>query len=183
MALVGITGSHGVGKSTLMRDVGGWMAAAGGRPPVMIDWIGGRVAASGLPLAEHCTMDTYCKFLAVHLQALRAAKSADTICDRTPFELMAYAMANGNASAAMVDLLCEVIETALPAYSILFYLPIEFPLEPARYRSPDPGYRAAVDGHLRRALERFGGPVVALSGDRAARLAVATASLAPVLAR
>lgn len=183
MALVGITGSHGVGKSTLMRDVAAWMAGTPGRLPTTIDWIGSRVAASGLPLAEHCTTDTYCKFLAVHLEALRVATSGDTICDRTPFELMAYAMANGNASEAMLDLLSEVVRTARGSYTVMFYLPIEFPLEPAKYRSPDPRYRDAVDTQLRLVLSRFEVPVVALRGDASTRLAAAAAAIAPLWAR
>lgn len=171
MAIIGITGSHCTGKSTLLADLSSALTARDGRSPFIINWIGSRVVAAGLPVAEKSSVDTYCKFLSTHLEALRVARDHElAFIDRTPFDLLAYALANRNTSGPLLEMLTTVAETVTSAYTSIFYLPIEFPLEPSTYRSSDPRYRDAVDHHLVDVLERLHVPAVRLTGDRTSRL-------------
>lgn len=171
-----VSGSHSTGKTTLIRGLAEELSIRGHRVWT-IGEVARKVIAAGLPLDREATTESYLMYLAEQLEALRSApKDAIIISDRFLIDLLAYIETNAN-SGIPADLV-RVIELAAwleaEQYSVVFYLPIEFPVVADGVRDTNEEYRAAVDQTLQRLLAKVGPPVMPVQGTIQARISAAT---------
>ena len=94
----------------------------------------------------------------------------DFISDRTVIDVLAYA--NTMCRPSMTARLKEMVELHLEKnpYDLVFYIPIEFPLEKDGIRFEDEQYQKMIDLQILKYLKRYKIPYITLTGTVEERL-------------
>ena len=90
---VAITGGQGVGKSTFCRKLSSSLIAAGHKDVQLIEGLGERMAAMGIPLGSGATTQTIFAVWAAHLERQAEARNGLIILDRCAIDALAYTRA------------------------------------------------------------------------------------------
>lgn len=157
---IGLTGSHSCGKSTLTKHFHN-----------KIEEIArGVIAEKGKP--ETLSKEELDDFeLVIMKRQIEAENSMeDFISDRTVIDVLAYA--NTMCRPSMTARLKEMVELHLETnpYDLVFYIPIEFPLEKDGIRFEYEHYQKIIDLQILKYLKRYKIPYITLTGTVEERL-------------
>lgn len=170
MMRVAVTGTHGVGKTTLVEELGKRLGF-----PVISE-----AARTVIPSFGYSDTDDYIrradkprKFL-VQSQILLQQMNAENgkvgfLSDRAVIDPVAYAAAFGLSEWLVAEMLGKAITHALRVYDLVVYLPPVVPLVDDGFRNLDEKLRRRVDRYIRRyvaALERLGVRVLRVRSKR-----------------
>ncbi len=172
---IGVTGTHGSGKTTLIED---FVAAA----PACIAvpepfWL---LAEHGTPLADGSSIADLETQLEASCSVILDTAGADVVFDRCPLDFIAYLEVVAAAERfewTPDGKLLRRIEKALARLTLIVFVPLVHPDE-ISVRIERPKLRASVDRRLKTMLREddlgllADGPrVIEIAGTRAARLA------------
>jgi nicotinamide riboside kinase len=148
---IAITGAHGTGKTTLAHRIANRFGLAELPTP------GRTMAQQSLPVNLDATVTS--QALAWFIQAELEAATTDWVANRSLLDVWAYAAVAAERAAptdietALLDQMEATTRAMWPGrYDAVFYTPPRIPLVADDVRSADPGFQAAVDGRIRRAL-------------------------------
>lgn len=157
---IGLTGSHSTWKSTLTKhftnqieEIARWVIAEKGKPETL----------------SKEELDDF--ELVIMKRQIEAENSMqDFISDRTVIDVLAYA--NTMCRPSMTARLKEMAEMHLESnpYDLVFYIPIEFPLEKDGIRFEDEQYQKMIDLQILKYLKRYKIPYITLTGTVKERL-------------
>lgn len=165
-----ITGSHSVGKTTLVESVAGRLSSSGRRVAVIPE-MARLLIAEGVPM--NADIDEYgvCCYLEKYLRMTREIQSDLVISDRAVFDLFVYLLVNKSKAVrkCIVDLVGEIVRQEMDD-STYVYVPVEFAMVSDGVRPEDEAYRLAVDAQARSLLDEFGASYVVLKGSLESRI-------------
>lgn len=159
---IGLTGSHSTWKSTLAKlfpnqieEIARWVIAEKWHPDTL--------SKSELDDFELVIMKR-------QIEAEENMKES-FISDRTVIDVLAYAttMCRPSMTARLKDMAEMHLETN--PYDLVFYIPIEFPLEKDGVRFEDEHYQEIIDLQIKKYLKRYKIPYITLTGTVEERLA------------
>lgn len=158
---VAIIGSHGTGKTTLVRAVRDALEAEGKRVDVVPEASRHLIESVGDPAwlqRQHNDLPRQLLILIAQyaLEEEHVGGHADVVvCDRSMLDHVAYTrvLYEDEVPPAYWAKLGEFVERHMAFYDHLVYLPCEFPLAQDGVREPDEGYRQAVADRLRGLLD------------------------------
>lgn len=143
---VAISGSHGVGKTTLMR--------AWGRRHT--DWgtLSEVSRSCPFPLNEKATYQTqnYIMHRQIELELDISSPNIKFVSDRSTLDQIAYvrqAHELGNMTNEQAEYLIKHCRAWAGTYDFIFYIPIEFEMENDGVRSPNLDYQRKIDKAVR----------------------------------
>lgn len=151
-----ISGSHGVGKSTLIEELKKqeWI--------VVYDEVARRAIEKCGKFPHEMTTEEQGQFEKYVLDnqimfEISADKKKQNIFDRGVLDVLAYSV----HLKEFIELKREAISHILRnPYDVTFYIPIEFPMEGDWVRKEDEAFRTEIDGYMRYLLDVYGGNVV-----------------------
>ena len=158
---IAIVGSHGVGKSTLSKNLAKILNL-----PIIPDIV---VEAyhKGFTINENTPLETQFWLFAKQLELER--NFADHwIADKCLIDYSVYGDVLLSDQRAK-ELLSEMIQRN-SQYDFVFYLPIEFPIEDDGIRSTDPQFQASVDSRFLEVLNAWGIKYYTVNGTVKQRL-------------
>ncbi len=171
---IGIVGTHGVGKSTLVSQLAMLLRI----PP--IEEQARVVHGEGFELNEKATMSTQLYMLFKHFNKEDTFKSF--VSDRTPLDYIAYASLRNRLTKIEQYLFWEMRQYALTRmnlYDFIVYVPIEFGVEDDGVRSMDESFRSNIDSKIQNLLGSINNTIVTVTGsvqDRLDQIASAISS-------
>ena len=137
---VGVSGTHGTGKTTLVRELCGHLA---GHVPVDEPYY--LLEEEGYEFAFPPSRDDYRAQLRCSLRLLRAA-APRVVFDRTPLDFLAYLAALGASVEDEAD--PSVLRSALASLDVLIVTPVTAETERALPRPDLPQLRETMNGAL-----------------------------------
>lgn len=176
-----ILGSHGVGKSTLAKDlVKGLLAENRGNPPYIIDGVSRTVKAQGYEINENGTGETQLEmFNRIMFECCRKRKASHVIHVSSIPRVWAYSCwihqaANGTElSNQFMHMVRNVAGYQIAEmFDIVFWLPIEFDVEADGVRSVEGKFQKYIERAVRSLAVAYAqtGKIVPLTGDRQERV-------------
>ncbi|WP_321340700.1 AAA family ATPase [uncultured Cohaesibacter sp.] len=166
MALVSITitGSHGVGKTTLADDVLRRLA-----PNLSIGLVrepARELARMGMQVNDQISEDGVFEYLTYCMSEVRTTEQTLLIKDRSVLDLYAYTidLFGSRFSRSLEKLVVEHILNDRKSTKFVVYVPIEFDLQLDGLRPADVNYQLHIDKVILELLEKFEFPVLSVSG-------------------
>lgn len=151
MKRVAITGTHGVGKTTLAHSLADSFKD---RTVVVNSRLARTLIKQGYPLGKAATTESYIQYIIKQLRAELAANECDLfISDRTLLDPLAYALVNqGFPDAAVPESTIALLEAAWllerRQYDLYVFVPIEFDAQADGIRPEGKDYRIAVENQI-----------------------------------
>lgn len=168
---VAITGSHGVGKSTLINDLLNYLnqeAREGGGFKLLPE-APRQAFELGFPINENNTPETQFWIFAKQLEMELIAQD-NYIADKCFIDLLAYAMYIFREKQDFINILKDISRRAARKYDLVIYLPSgEFPIEDDGVRSIDPKFQEGIDKLILEILNDFGVSYTKIAGSREKR--------------
>lgn len=173
MLKVGFVGTHGVGKTTLVTAIrdrlnaGGCGAASTPEVPrVICNMVQDRGffrRGNNTPLRQSAIL------LGQAITELQFSGSEHSVllCDRTVLDHWAYAeylFGSAFAEARLEDPIAHFVRQHCKSYSLMFRLPVEFPVEEDGTREGDAEFQARIDKVLVDLLKTWDLPTVTIRG-------------------
>lgn len=156
-----LTASHGCGKSTLTRNFQNQIEEIA-RGVIAEKWHPDTLSKEELDDFE----------LVIMKRQIEAEQNMKDwfVSDRTVIDVLAYA--NTMCRPSMTARLKEMAEMHLEdnPYDLVFYIPIEFPLEKDWTRFEDDSYQKIIDLQILKYLKRYKIPYITLTGTVEERL-------------
>lgn len=172
---IAITGSHGVGKSTLAADLLNYLNreeklknAAGGESGGFkkLDETARQALDLGFPINENNSPETQIWIFAKQLEIELLARD-NYIADKCFIDSLAYAMYIFKERQDLLSTLKDLARRAAQKYDLVIYLPAgEFPIEDDGARSTDPKFQEGVDRLILEILNDFGISYVKVTGNK-----------------
>lgn len=188
-----ITGSHGVGKSTLINNLLNYLNketdmkiaitdSRGAGKTILSQFIAGKSGGFkllpeaprqalqfGFSINEQTTIETEFWIFAKQLE-MELVAGDNYVADRCFIDLLAYAMHLFAEKADFIKVLREIAKRAVRKYDLVIYLPTgEFPIEDDGVRSLDPRFQRAIDKLIREILDDFEISYTKIIGDKVQR--------------
>ncbi len=157
---IGLTGSHSTGKSSIARNFSNHIEEIA-RGVIAEKWHPDTLSKEELDDFE----------LVIMKKQIEAENTMqDFISDRTVIDVLAYAttMCRPSMTARLKDM-AEMHLKDNP-YDLVFYIPIEFPLEKDGVRFEDDSYQKIIDLQILKYLKRYKIPYITLTGTLEERL-------------
>lgn len=165
---IAITGTHGVGKSSLGRKaVKCWNDLFSTE---LIQGVARSIILEGFPLNMDAVDESYIQYIVKQIKAERMSKKNDiVISDRTLLDPLAYALVNeeigkSTVKQSTIELLKELWYIEQQMYAFYVYVPIEFPMEEDGIRLNNEEYRVAVDRKIQSLLNSNGIDYITVTG-------------------
>ena len=178
---IALTGSHGVGKTTLGFELYKYYAKK--KVTFFSEGIPRKIIAKGFPLGDLATMDSYVEYIVGQLSALSQAKQYDLyISDRTLLDPYAYALANENSNKSLItcrelELLHQVWLLERKEYDLYLFLPIQFNMVNDGVRPVGERYRELVSQTILNLLHENNLNYITVTGSPQDMLLQATQSI------
>ncbi len=175
--LIGVSGAHGVGKTTLLHAI---CDAVGRERIELIVGISRSLIADGYGMGPSLTADSLARYYVVYrrLEAEALQTGKNVLVDRTLWDGLAYELANREIghrtalSAELFELFTNLAREITGRFHCILYVPIEFPLVQDGVRPADSTYQQSVDKHLVMLLADATCPVHVVRGSLQDRLSV-----------
>jgi len=156
---MGVTGSHGTGKTTVSK----YLAGKGGYhylPEAPF-----QAFQSGFAMNEGSGLDT--EIWIFGKQAEMEKRHEDNwIADKCFIDLLAYARYLFREDSHLLHVLERVARPYIERYQHVIYLPTgEFPIEDDGFRSLDPEFQQAIDGEIVAIMEEMRIPFTRVTGS------------------
>lgn len=166
-----ITGSHGVGKSTL--TLAAQQQLAGRTHVSLIPETARLLVEMGYEVNDRIGEDGVIAYLELYLKNSRAVSGDIVLSDRSIFDLYVYThrLAGVTIKKTYIDLVKELVFAEVRCVSRYIYLPIEFPMACDGLRPEDVGYQQQIDEDVRTLLKYFGARTITVAGSMEQRLA------------
>lgn len=165
-----LTGTHGVGKSTLAEHLVSVLEP--GRNVRLIPETARELVRRGMKVNDEMTEDGFIAYIQVYLQALRESQTDIVIADRSLFDLYLYTHnSTERIRPIYIEMLRELVFVEAKTVDFYVYFPVEFLLQVDGVRPPDDSYQRQIDRDAVRLLEYFGVRVVIASGSLSERAA------------
>lgn len=119
---VAVTGAQGVGKSTFCRRLQMRLQAEGRREVSLLDGLGDRIKALGIPLGSTSTTQTIAAVFTAHLEREAAAPKGIVILDRCVVDAIAYTRSLGINSDVELRLYERVTALAATRLNLVVHL-------------------------------------------------------------
>lgn len=184
-----ITGTHGVGKTTLITALAAHYRAQGLNVEIKPEFGRRYVEYTGdakrlQPGASNPARQIISLFHDVQEEYRAMAAGPDiVICDRGVVDSLTYSLAVGEAYDP-VDMAFtrELIQNHVKTYDIVIRLPVEFPMHYDDVRPADIAFQRFIDGEVAREWQKAGATLRTVGGtvdERVAQVAAMTAPLLP----
>lgn len=153
---VGITGTHGTGKTSLAHSLVGHLKELGFNAGYIREFVRDCPLPVGTEKENSAAAQTWilCRQLIEELEA--AHKYDILICDRTVIDNYAYFLWNLRAgrlaNESLQKIAAEIFENWAHSYDIILRLPITVPLSPDGFRSTDMVWQKEIDTIIREIL-------------------------------
>jgi GTPase SAR1 family protein len=138
------SGSHGVGKTTLVAWLSDYFQA-NGKSVTVIGGISRALALRGVNIDVHSRTEDHYFYVAEYARQLLDAGGEIVINDRTLLDAYAYMRENEAPSRGFAEMMQQLMRWYVRDVDFYFYVPVEFPLIGDGIRSTDVGYQAVVD--------------------------------------
>lgn len=170
MKRVAITGTHGVGKTTLAYSLADRFKD---RTVVVNSRLARTLINQGYPLGKAATTESYIQYIIKQLRAEQAADACDLfISDRTLLDPLAYALVN-RPDSAVPESTIALLEAAWllerRQYDLYVFVPIEFDAQADGVRPEGKDYRIAVEDQILALLDENNVHYTRVSGPLRAR--------------
>ncbi len=172
MKWIGISGTHGVGKSTLISDVENRLST---KVSVMREVARG-VISRGFPLGKRADTDSYVCLVAEYIKSrtnITKNPSPVVIFDRTILDTLSYAMVNITRGVAVKEHVIELLQAVWNeekfSFSEYIYIPVEFEQTMTINDDIDESYRNQVSDKILSNLCLSGVSYSELKGSREKR--------------
>ena len=169
---VAVTGSHGVGKSTLINDILNYLNREAGlsRSFKLLEETPRQAFKLGFPINENNTPETQLWIFAKQLE-MELVANDDYIVYKCYVDLLAYALHFFKERQDLINTLKDISSRAANKYDLVIYLPTgEFPIEDDGVRSTDTDFQERVDKLVLKILVEFGINYVKITGNKEERL-------------
>lgn len=182
---IALTGSHGVGKTTLGCELYKYYIQK--KSTYFSEGIPRNIIAKGFPLGYLATMDSYVEYIIDQLSALSQAQQYDLyISDRTLLDPYAYALANQSINKSLItpreiELLHQVWLLEQKQYDLYLFLPIQFAMENDGIRPTGEKYRELVSQTILKLLHDNNLNYVTVTGNPQDMLSQAIQSINSLL--
>ncbi|SRR6266851_1568532 len=186
MVKVGFTGAHGVGKSTLCRELAHSLARAGLTVEVTPEIPRQIVEETGDPSffrrGENTIIRQLCIITRQIVVEMSAAGVDVLLCDRTLLDHWCYTIAlHGNLGDSRGRRVWgNTVQAYLTGYDMVFYVPVEFPVLDDGVREDDSKFQREIDDVLRTQLESMGVLYDVVRGSVAERVTYCEARIVPM---
>ena len=166
---IALTGSHGVGKTTLGKNLYQYYSSR--KNVFLSEGIPRNIIERGYPLGQSATIASYTEYMIDQLAALDQADQYDIyISDRTLLDPYAYALANLQVNASLIpekeiELLYQVWNLERKKYDLYLYLPIQFSMESDGVRPIGEEYRKLVAQTMLDLLKKYNLNYITLYGS------------------
>lgn len=172
---VGISGSPGVGKTTLIKQL---PKALPGRKVTVSTEVARTLAAKGVKINLECGQEDYFAFLTEHFRRTCSLKGEIILLDRTLLDVLCFMRLLGNVSNRLMNLTEELVKWQMHQLHWYFYIPPEFPTVADGLRIVDKDFVGAFDEVIRDQLKiHRGSKYSTLSGPLHTRLRIAAREL------
>jgi hypothetical protein len=171
MKTVVITGTHGVGKSTLAAEL-----IKSFPPDVRVGFIpemARLLIAKGIPMNDKVSEFGIVNYILEYLRHHRRTSGDITVSDRSVFDLYTYISTSRPADvrSEFVALAEEQVFVEVRQIDFYAYVPIEFQMYVDDVRPADVEYQKLIDQRVRELLKYFGARVVTVKGTTEERVA------------
>ncbi|MFA6551396.1 MAG: AAA family ATPase [Patescibacteria group bacterium] len=186
-----ITGSHGVGKTTIMGQLlqyikaeevkSGFTNPSGSGDATLSKLFAGRQGYQSLPdaaiqafengftISEKTSIETELWIIAKQIENETKFKD-NWVADKCFIDLLAYAIFLFKDDRDLLDVLTRVAVTRMRKYDLVIYVPAgEFPIEDNGIRSLDPKFQLAIDRLIVLIMEKYKVPYERLTGNKEER--------------
>lgn len=153
---IAIVGSHGVGKTTLSSKLSKILNL-----PIIPD-VAVEAYKKGFAISENTPPEVQFWMFAKHLEYEKNL-GENWIADKCLIDYSVYADVIFT-DTRVTSLLSEMVSKNI-CYDLVFYLPIEFPIEDDGVRSLDPIFQKNVDDRYKRVLSQWNIPYISLTGS------------------
>ncbi|MBA3047418.1 AAA family ATPase [Patescibacteria group bacterium] len=159
----GITGSHGTGKTTLSKHI------AGRNNYKLLPESPRQALQLGFPINENTPIETEFWIFGKQLE-MEMIAGDNYIADKCFIDLLAYAICIFGNNLEFIKVLREITERAVRKYDVVIYLPSgEFPIEDDGVRSTDPKFQAKIDELIVEILHDFNIKYTRITGGKEER--------------
>lgn len=162
---ISITGSHGVGKTTLIHAV---LSELRNQHDIsMVAEPAREIAKDGFYVNDRITLDGVFEYLRYCLSEARQSQSDLILTDRSILDLYVYTkeLFPQRFSLALERLIREQIAVESRRTKLYIYVPIEFDMTVDELRPDDVAYQHHIDEVVRNLLDDFGLPHLQVTGS------------------
>lgn len=165
MKVIVITGSHGVGKTTLCREL--HSSLFGEVEATLIPEMARILIAKGIPMNDQVSEFAIVTYVVEYLKLRRLAKGSLVISDRSVFDLYAYIRTRrpSEVRQEFVQLAEEVTRAEVLSGNLYVYVPIEFPMVVDDVRPEATAYQRLIDSAIVELLKSLNATVLTVSGS------------------
>ena len=165
---IGITGSHGTGKTTLSQFIAGRGKINDGKFKLLPE-APRQALQLGFPINENTPIETEFWIFAKQLE-MEMIAGDNYVADKCFIDLLAYAIYIFGKKPEFVNMLREIAENAAKKYDLVIYLPAgEFPIEDDGVRSTNPEFQMAIDELIVKILDDFSIAHTKINGSKEER--------------
>lgn len=151
MAWIGISGAHGVGKSSVISDIENILQER----ITVVREVAREVIAKGFPLGKEADTDSYVCLVAEYIKARSTVRNKTrpiVVFDRTILDTLSYAMVNLTRGVAVKHHVIELLEAVWKeeknSFSEYIFIPIEFEETKRSGTELDESYRAQISDKI-----------------------------------
>jgi len=165
---IAITGSHGVGKTTLINELLNYLNKKDSGFK-LLEEAPRQAFELGFPINENNSSETQLWVFAKQLEMELVADSY-YIADKCFIDLLAYAMYIFKERHDLISILRDISKRAALKYDLVIYLPAgEFPIEDDGVRSTDQKFQEGIDKLILEILNDFEISYTKISGSKEER--------------
>lgn len=166
-----LTGTHGVGKSTLAEHLVSVLESS--RSVRLIPETARELVRRGIKVNDEMNEDGFVRYVQIYLQAVRESKADIVVADRSLFDLYLYTHNSSDRIRPLyIEMLRELVFIEAKTVDFYFYMPIEFSMQMDSVRPDDEAYRLQIDRDAVKLLEYFGMRTVTVRGSPSDRVAM-----------
>ena len=151
MKRIAITGTHGVGKTTLSFSIASFFKE---QAVLVNSRLARTMIKEGYPLGKEASIESYIQYIVRQLRIEQKASKCDLfISDRTLLDPLSYAVVNNrNHFSAIPESVIALLEATwlleMKQYDLYVFVPIEFDVQSDGIRPEGEEYRIAVDNQI-----------------------------------